>query len=49
MILFNFIACMCNAAVLGSLAEERRFDWFFWLNLGFGLLNTFIVVEHLLK
>lgn len=49
MILLNFVACMCNAAVLGSLVEEKRFDCLFWFNLSFGILNTVIVLEHLLK
>lgn len=49
MILLNFVACMYNAAMIGSLVEEKRFDWLFWLNLFFGILNTVIVLEHLLK
>ena len=49
MILLNFVACICHTAVLGSLVEEERFDWLFWLNLFFGILNTIIVLEHLLK
>lgn len=49
MILINFVACMLNAAMLGSLVEEKRFDWLFGFNLFFGILNTAICLEHLLK